>query len=112
MTKSQEKLLVATLCGMVLTGAAAFVVQPAVAEGYFVDQPAQVTGVAEWDHLNVRRWPAAHSRQVGQFGLGSHVWVERCIAPASGSDWCLVDAAGTKGWVNARYLRAVHDRDL
>ncbi len=112
MTKNGEKLLVAILCGLVLTAAAAFAVQPAVAEGYPVDQMAQVTGVGKWDQLNVRRWPAAHSRQVGQFAPGSHVWVERCIVPASGSHWCLVDRGGTRGWVNARYLQAVDDRDL
>lgn len=112
MNKSQEKVLVAMLCGLVITAAGAFAVQPAVAAGYTVDQVAQVNGVAQWDQLNVRKWPAAHSRKVGAFAAGSHVWVERCIESNSGADWCLVDARDTKGWVNSRYLSVVTDRDL
>lgn len=112
MNKQQEKVLVAALCGLVITAAGAFAVQPAMAAGYPVDQLAQVTGVAHWDQLNARKWPAAHSQQVGGFAAGAHVWVERCIKAQSGSDWCLVDAQDTKGWVNSRYLTVVHDWDL
>jgi hypothetical protein len=57
MNKQQEKVLVAALCGLVITAAGAFAVQPAMAAGYQVDQLAQVTGVAQWDNLNVRKWP-------------------------------------------------------
>lgn len=112
MNKQQEKVLVATLCGLVITAAAAFAVQPALAAGYPVDQLAKVTGVAHWDHLNVRKWPASYAQQVGAFQPGSHVWVERCIEAANGSDWCLVDAQDTRGWVNSRYLTVVTDWDI
>ena len=112
MNKQQEKVLVATLCGLVITAAAAFAVQPAMAAGYQVDQLAQVTGVASWDALNVRKWPAAHSQRVGTFDAGAHVWVERCIEAKTGADWCLVDAADTKGWVNSRFLTVVTDWDI
>jgi len=113
MNKQQEKVLVATLCGLVVVAASGFAVQPSMAAGYQVDQLAKVTGVAHWDHLNVRKWPASYSQQVGAFTPGSHVWVERCIsATTSGADWCLVDAQDTKGWVNSRYLTVVQDWDL
>jgi len=112
MNKQQEKVLVATLCGLVITAAGAFAVQPAMAAGYPVDQLAQVTGVAHWDQLNVRKWPASYSRQVGAFTPGSHVWVERCIEAETGADWCLVGAQNTTGWVNSRYLTVVYDWDL
>lgn len=112
MNKSQEKLLVAVLCGLVVTTAAGFAVQPAMAQGYGVDQLARVTGVARWDNLNVRKWPASYSRKVGAFAPGDHVWVERCIEAETGADWCLVDARDTRGWVNSRYLTVVTDRDL
>jgi uncharacterized protein YraI len=112
MNKQQEKVLVAALCGLVITAAGAFAVQPAMAAGYSVDQLAQVTGVARWDNLNVRKWPASYSQKIGAFEPGSHVWVERCIEARSGSDWCLVDAQDTKGWVNSKYLTVVYDRDI
>jgi uncharacterized protein YraI len=111
MNKQQEKVLVATLCGLVVAAAGAFAVQPAMAAGYQVDQLAKVTGVAHWDHLNVRKWPASYSQKVGAFEPGRHVWVERCIDAEAGSDWCLVDAANTRGWVNSRYLTVVHNWD-
>ena len=112
MNKQQEKLLIATLCGMVVTAAATFVVQPANAAGYQVEELAQVTGVGKWDQLNVRRWPAPHSRQVGSFAPGVHVWVERCIEMDQGADWCLVDRGQTKGWVNSRFLSPARDTDI
>ena len=112
MNKAQEKVLVATLCGLVMTAAAAFAVQPAVAAGYPVDNLAQVTGVAHWDQLNVRKWPASHSQKVGAFAPGTHVWVERCIEVQNSTDWCLVDRNHTKGWVNARFLTPAHDWDI
>lgn len=112
MNKQQEKVLVAALCGLVLTAAAAFAAQPATAAGYNVDQLAKVTGVAQWDELNVRKWPASYSQKVGEFEPGTHVWVERCIEAKSGSDWCLVDAQDTRGWVNSRYLTLVEDWDI
>jgi uncharacterized protein YraI len=112
MNKAQEKVLAATLCGMVIIAAAAFAVQPARAAGYPVDSMAQVTGVSQWDHLNVRRWPASHSRQVGALDPGVHVWVERCIEVDNSADWCLVERNTTRGWVNSRFLTETSDWDI
>ena len=112
MNKQQEKVLVATLCGLVITAAGAFAVQPAMAAGYQVDQVAQVTNVAHWDQLNVRKWPASYSQKVAAFAPGSHVWVERCIEAQTGADWCLVGQHHITGWVNSRYLTVVQDWDL
>jgi uncharacterized protein YraI len=110
MNRQQEKVLVATLCGLVVVSAATFAVQPAQAAGYSVEQVARVTHVAADDQLNVRRWPAAYSVKVGAFEPGSTVWVERCLETPSGSDWCLVGARETSGWVNARFLTLLEDR--
>lgn len=112
MNRNQEKVLVAALCGLVIAAAGAFAVQPAMAAGYGVDQLARVTGVAHWDQLNVRKWPASYSQKVGAFTPGSHVWVERCIVAKTGADWCLVDGQNTSGWVNSRYLSVVNGWDL
>jgi hypothetical protein len=54
MNRQQEKILVATLCGVIIAGASAFAVQPAMASGHCVDQFARVMGVAQSDALNVR----------------------------------------------------------
>lgn len=110
MNKRQEKVLLATLCGLVIFAAGMFAVQPATAAGYYVDRMARVTGVAHWDHLNVRKWPAPYSRKIGAFTPGALVWVERCIFADRGSDWCLVEARRTRGWVNSRYLTIAGDR--
>ena len=104
MTKAQEKVLVAVLCGAIMTAAAAFAVQPAMAAGYNVNTPAQVSGVAQWDNLNVRKWPASYSQQTGVLRPGAQVWVERCIEVRNSSDWCLVQRNSTRGWVNSRFL--------
>jgi uncharacterized protein YraI len=112
MNKQQEKVLVASLCGLVVVAAGAFAVQPAMAAGYQVDQLAQVTGVAHWDNLNVRKWPASYSQKIGAYEPGSHVWVERCIEAQVGADWCLVDGQGVSGWVNSKYLTVVYDWDI
>ncbi|WDR02714.1 hypothetical protein PSQ19_00255 [Devosia algicola] len=112
MNKNHEKLLVATLCGLIITGAAAFAVQPTMAAGYGVDHLARVTGVAHWDQLNVRKWPAAYSRKVGALAPYAHVWIERCIEVENSTDWCLVERNNTRGWVNGRYLRLADDHDL
>ncbi|KKB82702.1 hypothetical protein VW29_15455 [Devosia limi DSM 17137] len=107
MNKQQEKVLVAALCGLVITAAGAFAVQPAMAAGYQMDVLAKVSNVAEWDHLNVRKWPASYSQKVGAFQPATHVWVERCIAVKNSADWCLVDRGPLKGWVNSRFLTVV-----
>lgn len=112
MNKAQEKVLVAVLCGIVVTVAAAFAVQPAMASGYSVDQLARVSGVAHWDRLNVRKWPASYSQKVGTLRPGTHVWVERCITVDNSSDWCLVERNESRGWVNSRFLTPVADTDI
>jgi uncharacterized protein YraI len=109
MKKQHEMLLVATLAGLIIAGAATFAVQPAMAAGYGVDAKAQVTGVAKWDQLNMRKWPAAYSRKVGALEPKAHVWVERCIVAEQGADWCLVESGTQKGWVNSRFLTVARD---
>lgn len=104
MTKAQEKVLVATLCGAIIAAAAGFAAQPAMAAGYQVETTASVTGVDRWDTLNVRRWPASYSRKVGELNPGVRVWVERCIEVERSADWCLIERNGLEGWVNSRYL--------
>ncbi len=113
MKRQHEKLLVAALAGAVILTAAVFIGTPAMAAGYQVDDMAKVTGVAGWDVLNVRKWPASYSQKVGAFGPGTHVWVERCIVnETGGADWCLVEAGEQRGWVNSRYLTLVYDWDI
>ena len=112
MNKNHEKLLVAALAGLVIASAAAFAVQPALAAGYTVDAPAQVTGVKKWDVLNIRKWPASYSQKTGALKPKVHVWVERCIEVENSSDWCLVERGQTKGWVNSRFLVPVEDWDI
>ncbi len=110
MKKHHEKLLVAALAGLVILSGAVFAVQPAMAAGYSVDAKAQVTGVAKWDVLNIRKWPASYSQKIGAFKPRTHVWVERCIVnETGGSDWCLVERGPQKGWVNSRYLTLAED---
>lgn len=105
MTRNHEKLLVAALAGTIIALAATFAVQPAMAAGYQVHGTAQVTGIKAWDVLNVRKWPASHSKKTGVLRPHDYVWVERCIdSPQGGSDWCLVEGDHDAGWVNARYL--------
>ncbi len=98
------KVAVATLAGLVIASAALIAVTPVQAAGYPVDATAKVSGVAWWDVLNVRKWPAPYSQQVGALEPGVWVWVERCILVETGSDWCLVENGHAAGWVNSRYL--------
>jgi len=113
MNRTHEKLLVATLAGLIIASAAAFAISPALAAGYDVDGPAKITGVKHWDVLNVRKWPASYSQKVGTIEPKSSVWVERCIvAPQGGSDWCLVEQYNMQGWVNAKYLTMLEDWDI
>ena len=108
MKPQHEKLLVATLAGLIITSAAAFAVSPAVAAGYVVDQKAQVSNLAWWDHLNVRKWPAWYSKKVGTLQPSSWVWVERCVTVEQASDWCKIEVGPHQGWVNSSYL-VVHN---
>lgn len=113
MNKTQEKLLVAALAGLLICSAAVFAVRPAVAAGYDVDAPAHVTGVSHWDVLNIRKWPASFSQKTGALSPQVHVWVERCIVNEDGgSDWCLVERGAQRGWVNSRYLELAYDADI
>jgi hypothetical protein len=112
MNKSQEKVLVAALCGLVVTAVAGFAVQPAMAAGYSVEQPARVSNVAHWDQLNVRKWPASYSQKIGALAPNTSVWVERCITVPKSADWCLVARQNTRGWVNSRFLTPIEDWDI
>jgi hypothetical protein len=104
MNKQHEKILVAALAGLVIVATAAFAVSPALAAGYDVDAQAQVTGVEDWDTLNVRKWPASYSQKVGELEADAYVWVIRCRTFEQSSDWCLVERGDDYGWVNASYL--------
>lgn len=55
MNRQQEKVLVAALCGIIIAGAGAFAVQPAMA-----DQPMRPSGAIQ---INAQ-WPAAHSERI------------------------------------------------
>ncbi|MEO5805989.1 hypothetical protein [Devosia sp.] len=112
MNRNHEKLLVATLCGLIIVGTAAFAVQPAMAAGYDVDTLGKVYNVQDWDHLNVRKWPAARSQKIGSFSSDAHFWIERCIEVPKSADWCLVDGGGTRGWVNSKFLATVSGTDI
>lgn len=110
MKQSHEKLLIAALAGVIIADAAAIAVQPALASGYMVEGPAQVSGVAGWDDLNIRLWPASYSRQTGSLRPDSTVWVSRCI-DFGASDWCLVEQGGQEGWVNSKFLTALYETE-
>lgn len=104
MSLSSRLALPAIAGGLFLLVASGIFAPPVQARGYPVDTLALVTGVATWDHLNVRRWPASYSQKVGHLAPLVHVWVERCIEVEHSSDWCLVERDTIKGWVNSRYL--------
>lgn len=112
MNKSQEKVLVAALCGLIVTAAAGLAVQPAMAAGYAVEQPARVSNVPQWDKLNVRKWPASYSQKIGALAPNTSVWVKRCITVPNSTDWCLIARQNTEGWVNARYLTPIENWDI
>ena len=95
------------VAGLMIAGVGAFAVTPAMAAGYHVDAKAQVTNVAHWDHLNVRKWPGANSHKVGELAPHTHVWVERCVSVPYSSDWCLVERNYVSGWVNSKFLTLV-----
>ncbi len=54
MNKHQEKVLVATLCGLVITAAAAFAIQPAMAAGFGADRLAQTSVMDHREPLDMR----------------------------------------------------------
>jgi len=85
--------------------ASVFSAVSAKAEGYFIEQNAYIVGVATWDVLNVRAWPASYSKKVSYIPHhGTNVWVQRCIVKHGASDWCKVKYKGQWGWVNKSYL--------
>ena len=112
MNRTHEKLLIATLAGLIIAGAAAFAIQPALASGYQVESVARVTGVANWDVLNVRLWPASYSQKVGELDAESTVWIDRCIDKDGASDWCLIEQGDQQRWVNAKFLTVLYDADI
>ncbi len=69
-----------------------------------------VIHVAANDTLNVRTHPDYHSRKLGAFPNGAHVYIDQCRRIGR-SRWChihpdaLVDYGGAAGWVNAKFLR-------
>ncbi len=79
-------------------------VKEAAAAGYNVGEPAVTAHFPNWDRLNIRKWPAAHSQKVAHIKVGKQVFVERCILK-SGSDWCLISKGWKRGWVNGSYVR-------
>ena len=97
----------AAMTGALALAAPLAAATPASAAGYGVDRYAHVVGVDVYDHLNIRRWPAAYSQKVGAIPhYGDGLYVQRCVVRPHGSssDWCKVEFHGTWGWVNKRYL--------
>lgn len=100
----QNKLVSTHILAVAAVISTSLISLPAHAEGYSVNQNARVIGVASWDILNIRKWPAAHSRTVGSAEPGARVWIERCIIKPGASDWCKIAWQGEYGWVNSRFL--------
>jgi hypothetical protein len=82
MTQSHEKLLIATLAGLIITGAAAFAIQPALAINSAAAAPAMVSG--------------------------ANVWVEHCMTFVDKTGWCLVQDGTSQRWVNADQLNLLY----
>ncbi len=116
MKTNLKNLAVAASAGLIIVAAAAFAVGPAMAHegdrgnerGYDVGRKGQVVGVAPWDQLNVRKWPASYSQKIGALAPQTIVWVERCITVEHATDWCKVGRDATYGWVNSKYLIAIN----
>ncbi len=60
-----------------------------------------VTGVAEWDVLNLRAWPTANSRILAELAPNE---CDIAFLPYAVGSWQKVRAGGWEGWVNRRYL--------
>ncbi len=86
--KSKKFVTISIAAAMALTGMLA-VTGTASAAGYLVNQYAMTGNFHPEDRLNVRAWPAAHSRKLSHIRLGKQVFVERCIIK-NGSDWCKI----------------------
>lgn len=94
----------AILIGAVALASVAGSGQMAQAAGYYVNRGAYVQ-VNWWDHLNVRKWPAAYSQKIGALDANSPVWVQRCVVKYNSSDWCKISNGQTSGWVNSKFLQ-------
>jgi uncharacterized protein YraI len=103
--RHHEHMLIATLVGLVIVGAAGVAVTPTQAAGSTIETTARVSGVAWWDTLDVRKWPAFYSRRVGALSPETSVSVERCIPVQQAADWCKVENGTISGWVNSRFLK-------
>lgn len=99
-TKIRNAAIAALAIAPVLTGLSA---SQASAEGYNVHSGAFTANFPGWDRLNIRAWPAAHSRKVAHVQVGRHVYVERCILKA-GTDWCKIRKGWKYGWVNGSFI--------
>ena len=93
-----------TAFSMMISGVAA---TQASAAGYTVQDTAITTNFPHWDRLNIRKWPAAHSKKVAHIKRDRVVFVERCIIK-QGADWCKIRKGWKRGWVNGRFLRTGH----
>ena len=60
-----------------------------------------VTGVEEWDRLNLRAYPSATSRILAR--LGPHQ-CDIAVLPYATGNWTKVRVNGREGWVNRRYI--------
>ena len=60
-----------------------------------------VTGVEEWDRLNLRAYPSASSRILAR--LDPHQ-CDIAFLPYAAGNWQKVRVEGREGWVNRRYL--------
>lgn len=95
-----SKLTIPALIGGIIAMAATGLFSPQVHASWIpADAIAQVTGVPVQRVLNVRSAPEAEAEKIGTIARNSFVWVESCEA-----EWCLVERAGTRGWVSAEYL--------
>ena len=95
---------IVTAFTMLMSG---LVASQASAAGYTVEDTAITDNFPNWDRLNIRKWPAAHSKKVAQIKRNRIVHVERCIIK-EGADWCKIRKGWKKGWVNGRFLRTGH----
>lgn len=88
---------------MITATAPALIATEASAAGYYVTAAAETANFPQWDYLNARKWPAAHSEKLFHMSVGTPVFVERCIIK-SGTDWCKVHDGKFVGWVNGKYI--------
>jgi uncharacterized protein YgiM (DUF1202 family) len=75
---------------------------PAVASAFW---PGTVVGVANWDVLNVRKWPAAHSHIVDSYDNGDEVSLTgRCKDIYSNVSF-RIDGGQSSSWKHNRMKR-------